>query len=159
MSKLGLTCTFYNNVSDTNVINKKLLTLSDNVASLTYDNIYDLDTTKPYIKIAYNSTNSYIKFTRGGYNYANLINKYYYVTDVKLKSGFLYIYLKTDVLMTYKEKILASKQLIAQSENHFNRYLNDENYKALNYNRVQFKKFPNGFTSNYKYILLVGGGR
>lgn len=157
---MSISVKFYNNKSDENVINKKI----NQMSSLSVSNIYDIDTKTPWFRIALNTASSSSwKWQSGasGMNYVGIesnINKYYYVTSTEIVDGFLVFHLKCDVLMTYKSAILASSQLIAQSEKHFNRYLNDENYKALNYNRLQFKKFPSGFTENYKYILLVGGG-
>lgn len=157
----NITVTFYKNTSDNNVINKKLTSQG----SYTMENVTDINIFNPVFKIHKSVLGSTISesvgVSVGGGNYAYCDNtkKYYFLNYIEFKEGFVYIHFKTDVLMSFKDKILASKQLIAQSENNFNRYLNDENYKALNYNRVQFKKFPNGFTSNYKYIMLVGGGR
>lgn len=157
---MSVSVIFYNNKSDENVINKNITYVS----SLSFNNIYDINTKTPYLKGAINVLSSPTwKWQSGkqGINYAKVestINKYYYVTSTEIIDGFLYIHLKCDVLMTYKPALLNSYQLISKSENNFNRYLNDPNYKSLNYNRVQFKKFPNGFTGDYKFVLLVGGG-
>ena len=157
---MSISVEFYNNRSDENVVNKQL-TLVD---SYSFQNVYDIDTKNPYFKISIGTvSNDKFKWQRNtanknGVNYCKVKGKYYYVTSVKTDSKFLYIYLKVDVLMSYKSAILASTQLVTRSEKYFNRYLNDENYKALNYNRLQFKRFPAGFTGDYKYIMLVGGG-
>ena len=160
---MSISVEFYNNVSDNNVINKKI----SRKTSYSFDNVYDIDTKYPYFKIGINTVSSdnlkwaYNGNNRGGVNYVYIstVRRYYYIDKTEVKQGFLYFYLKEDVLMSFANDILASKQLIGRSEKYFNRYLNDENYKALNYNRLQFKKFPYGFTGSYKYILLVGGGR
>lgn len=159
---MSISVKFYNNRSDENVVNKKIT----QIASYSFYNIYDIDTKNPYFKIGINTASNnnwkwqYNSIAKGGINYVYVesTKKYYYVTSTEIKDGFLYIYLKCDVLMTYKPAILNSTQLVTRSEKYFNRYLNDENYKALNYNRLQFKRFPHGFTGDYKYIMLVGGG-
>lgn len=157
---MSRTVTFYNNRSDDNVVNKSLTTITD----YAFDNIYDLESKTPILKIsiATTSTNNwkwqYNTVAKNGVNYCRLGGKYYYIDKTEVKSKFLYFYLRCDVLMTYKPAILDSYQLVTRSEKYFNRYLNDENYKALNYNRLQFKRFPAGFTGDYKYVMLVGGG-
>ena len=157
MSRLVI---FYNNRSDENVSNKSIT----EVNRFSIDNICDLNSKTPVLKISINTTSTnnwkwqFNSSAKNGVNYCELVGKFYYIDKTEIKSKFLYFYLRCDVLMTYKQAILDSYQLVTRSEKYFNRYLNDENYKALNYNRLQFKRFPAGFTGDYKYIMLVGGG-
>lgn len=86
----------YNNDSNTNVVNKKI-TLVDKVNfNLKSDN----SILQPILLIK--------KYSKGNYCYIKEFNRYYYITDIKLLTGGMYqLQLEIDVLMTYKEDIMA----------------------------------------------------
>lgn len=85
-------------------------------------------------------------------------NRYYFVTDMKtLNEKTLEVHLAVDVLMTYKTAILASEAIIARNQNMYNRYITDNKFTTLSYERIQTKQFPNSFPKNGKFVLIVAG--
>lgn len=85
-------------------------------------------------------------------------NRYYFVTDMKtLNEKTLEVELAIDVLMSYKTEILASEAIIARNQNMYNRYITDNKFTTLSYERIQTKKFPNSFPENGNFVLIVAG--
>ena len=87
----------YNNNSNTNVLNKKI-TLVD---TLEFNLKADNSILQPILILKnYNS---------GNYCYIKEFKRYYYITDIRVLTGGLYqLQLEVDVLMTYKNKIMAN---------------------------------------------------
>lgn len=85
-------------------------------------------------------------------------NRYYYISDIiTLNENTLEVHLTIDVLMTYKTDILTSEAIIARNQNMYNRYITDNKFTVLSYERIQTKQFPNEFPTNGKFVLIVAG--
>lgn len=95
--------------------------------------------------------------------------RYYYVTDVTLSRGYVYVKCHVDVLMTYrnslKDKNVIVKRASKWNDNtgepyNYNKYLNDDKFKAYSAecNRsIEFPKnmgFDNGVT---EFVMCVVG--
>lgn len=103
------------------------------------------------------------------YNYVWIpdFNRYYYIVGKEvLKGNRLILYLKVDVLMSYRNEILNSYQLITRSESAGKTtYVVDSNFpvRQAGYNDV-IKFSSSVFTSNainetsFNYIINVAGG-
>lgn len=86
----------YNNGSNTNVVNKKIILVDTVNFNLKSDN----SILQPILLIK--------KYTKGNYCYIKEFNRYYYISDIKLLTGGLYqLQLEIDVLMSYKEDIMS----------------------------------------------------
>lgn len=96
-------------------------------------------------------------------NYAEIADfggRYYFITDmVTLNESTLEVHLAVDVLMSFKDDILASRAIVARNQNMYNRYIPDPKFTVLSYERVQTKQFPNSFPTNGKFVLIVAGGQ
>lgn len=134
----------YKNTSDNNVVNKNLLneksvevTLKDNCSLI--NPIFILNGT----------------LTDYNYLYCQKFNRYYYITNIE--------YIRNQSIITCKSDVLKSQNLnyvkgiLTKNEKKYNRYINDSNFKTYAYNRTQTKSFPNGFSDNINYILIVSG--
>ena len=85
----------YNNNSNTNVLNKKI-TLID---TLSFKFKTDTSILQPSLILK--------NYKSGNYCYIKELNRYYYITDIRVLNGGLYqLQLEVDVLMTYKTEIM-----------------------------------------------------
>ena len=144
-----MVATFYENLSDNRVINKKLKELKTNINIVLKD---DTDILNPTFILQ--TDNDIIN---SNYIYVSELKRYYYIEDITLSQNRIIVTAKVDVLNTYKDDILNLKVILKRQENKYNTYLNDENYKALEYSFIHTLNFPNGFTSQ-SYILAICGG-
>ena len=89
------------------------------------------------------------------YVYIESLNRYYFVSEIRQDGDVCTVYLRNDVLMTYKDKILDSTGTLTKGEN-VNKYAsNRENNYDL---RPKLKKldFPNtGLFSDKDNIIMV----
>ena len=89
------------------------------------------------------------------YVYIESLHRYYFVSEIQQNGDICTVYLRTDVLMTYKDKILVSTGTLTKGEN-VNKYAsNRENAYDL---RPKLKKldFPNtGLFSDKDNIIMV----
>lgn len=96
------------------------------------------------------------------YNYAYIedFGRYYFITDyISLRTGIWQINLKSDVLMSFKDSILASSVLINSTETTGkNNYLSGANWVAKVKDKTEIKTFPNGLLDTGEFILITAGG-
>lgn len=97
-------------------------------------------------------TNNVVTFN---YVYIESLNRYYFVSEIRQDGDICTVYLREDVLMTYKDKILDSTGTLTKGAN-VNKYAsNRENNYDL---RPKLKKldFPNtGLFSDKDNIIMV----
>lgn len=92
------------------------------------------------------------------YMYIQELHRYYYITDIVMTSfKIVEVTGRVDVLMSYKEQILASQGIVTRNENLFNGYLNDMYMKQLSYQRVQTKQLGRFFQTSPNYVLIASG--
>lgn len=83
--------------------------------------------------------------------------RYYYVGEpVSLVNGMIQVPLECDLLMTYKDKIYATSQLVERNAKHINAYLHDNMITNAAYEMIDCMVFPNGVTSD-SIILITAG--
>lgn len=97
-------------------------------------------------------TNNVVTFN---YVYIESLHRYYFVSEIQQNGDICTVYLRTDVLMTYKDKILDSVGTLTKGTN-VNKYAsNRENNYDL---RPKLKKldFPNtGLFSDKDNIIMI----
>lgn len=140
---------FYENLSDNRVVDKDLRTMKSNIPIILKD---DTDILKPTFILQYDED-----ILNSNYIYVTELKRYYYIENITLSQKRMYITASVDVLNTYKDDILNLKAVVKRQENRYNTYLNDENYKALEYSFIHTLKFPSGFNVQ-SYILAICGG-
>lgn len=89
------------------------------------------------------------------YVYIESLNRYYFVSEIRQDGDICTLYLREDVLMTYKDKILDSTGTLTKGVNVNNYASNRENNYDL---RPKLKKldFPNtGLFSDKDNIIMV----
>ena len=96
------------------------------------------------------------------YNYAYIedFKRYYFITDyVSLRTGIWQINLKSDVLMSFKDSILASSVLINSTETTGkNNYLSGSSWVSNCKAKTDILTFSQGLLDNGQYILITAGG-
>ena len=148
---MSMTIKLYHNDSDKRTVSKTL----SNEGSLAGATIID-DTSilAPRLKVRDNG----IIMVQYNYCYIADFKRYYYITDITVSNGYIYIDCKVDVLMSYAAEIRACSGIIKRQESKCNYYLDDEKYKSYEYSRIQTKLFPNGFTTKSFVLTIAGGG-
>lgn len=114
----------------------------------------DTSVLRPVIEVVSSSNLS-------GYNYMYIsdFGRYYFIDDiVSLNDGRWEISAHVDVLETYKTSILANSAVVRRQQSRYNLYLDDPDFHAYNYERIQTIKFPNNlFDKTLHYVLVVNG--
>ena len=138
------------NKSEKNKINKSLnsgVTLSGNLRN-------ESNVVNPTIIV--NTDNPTI------YNYAFIpaFNRYYFITDyISIRTGIWQLNLKSDVLMSFKDSILASSVLINSTETTGkNNYLSGSNWVSNCKSKTDILTFSHGLLNDGQYILITAGG-
>ena len=96
------------------------------------------------------------------YNYAYIedFKRYYFITDyISLRTGIWQINLKSDVLMSFKDSILASNVLINNTETTGkNNYLSGASWVSNCKAKTDILTFSQGLLTEGQYILITAGG-
>ena len=142
---------FYKNTSDNNVLNKNITLISTHNIKLKDE----CNIITPSILIHGDISNDI------NYAYIEKWGRYYYVRDKKsLNNGIYEIFLKVDVLMSFKEKILNLQCIIdkQQDSTNINKYYDDGSFTVSSKEFIETINFPNGFNDNGEFILITAGG-
>lgn len=93
------------------------------------------------------------------YNYAYVdeYGRYYFIDRIETTpTGYWVLSCRCDVLMSFKDQILALKGTVTRSESVYNVYLQDSEYKALAYRNIVTKRFPNAINQDTFILMTVG---
>lgn len=139
---------FYTNLSEKNAMNKNITLLDDFTGTLREESsIID-----PVITFTSLSNLS-------GCNYAYIpeFGRYYFVDNITcLRNNYYQVSMHVDVLMTYKDQILANNAIIERNESQFDLKINDGLFKTQQNPRIAQFEFPSGFT-NWDFVLAIAG--
>lgn len=139
-----MTVKLYNNNSPNKTVNKDI-TLIDTVDCILYDTTSILN---PVIKLKNIPSCNYL--------YIPYLNRYYYITDIVTSNQSCYVSCKCDVLMTYKENIYNTNQLVIRSETFHDTMLVDTAYNMSTDNLLYTRSFGDVIVTNhFTYILGV----
>lgn len=146
-----MTITFYNNESDSILVDKKITSIS----SLSNAKIInETDIVNPSIIVSRNFYDSII--LKANYLYIDNLKRYYFINNISFAESMIVIDCTVDVLMSFKNEIRNLNCTVSRNENLKNGYLNDENYNIQAYKQVVCKMFPNGI-NNDSIILMTAG--
>lgn len=143
-------CTLYVNKSPTNRMEKELDVITE------YEIEFKGSNSVTDITLTLAESNAEM-IIRANYAFIPLLRRYYFIMDIRnIKQGLWELDLHCDVLMSFREQILAHSAVIARQETQFDVMLNDELYR-LNQNPViTTRKFPAGF-GQPSFVLAVAG--
>lgn len=139
---------FYTNLSEKNAINKNITLLNDFAGVLREESsIID-----PIIVVE-----SLSDLANCNYAYIPDFGRHYFVTNIKcVRNSYYQVSMHVDVLMTYKDQILANNAIIERNETQYDLKINDGLFKTQQNPRIAQFEFPNGF-SNWDFVLAVAG--
>lgn len=145
-----MNCALYVNNSPTNAMTKDLNPIVEyNIELKDSNSITDIS-----IIIAEPNAE---KIILSNYCHIPLLGRYYFIMDItNIKQGVWQLDLHCDVLMSFRERILAHTAVIARQEKEFDVLLNDELYKLNQNPVVTTRKFPKGFGTP-SFVLAVAG--
>lgn len=144
-----MTLTFYVNSSDPRKLDKSLASLGsiENVVLRSEQSAKD-----PIFRIATNSLP-----TAFNYCYCDRTMRYYFCEPpVLVRNGLFDIQCHTDTLSTFKDYIRAQTATVTRNQSRANGYLSDDRYKALAYEEIVTKQFPNAMENDSLILLTVG---
>lgn len=146
-----MTITFYNNISEKNVINKTLgnpLTMGGTLRDAT-------SVTNPTITVE-------SPITIVGYNYCYIPDfaRYYYIVDIKsMRKNLWAVTLRVDVLMSFKDSILNTPAIIDHTtEQDITEYMNSNVWQSLVKDKTDIINFSSGLSETGGYVLITAGG-
>lgn len=137
----------YNTNDDINVANKSLQ--NENEIEMKLKN--DMEILTPVILLSGD-------IPTFNYCYIPQFNRYYFADrPAKGNNNIYYISLKCDRLMSFKNQIKNSFGTVVKSENHINKYINDDTWVTDVRFRTDVLNFPNGFNDNPTFVLVTAG--
>ena len=146
------TVNFYNNASNTHVVNKDITQLGS--SEVQFKEPFDI--AKPVIYLAHDST-----LLKANYCYIPMAGRYYY-GHVEGENGvnMRFICDASDPLMSFKDAILASPAVISRNPWVYDKYLPDDKMPVESRNIRSSFLFPQNYFNglNNCYILTTLGG-
>lgn len=141
------TLKLYKNTSENNDINK---VLADEFIVNGFSRSV-VDVLQPTIELAGIEVNTY------NYCYVEELQRYYYIENMSIAPNGVYtMSMRVDVLMTYKDDILASSGLITKNRD-YNPYMGE--YDVESRYTLEKHEFENGFNySNGDFVLVTMRG-
>lgn len=117
--------------------------------------IENTDVLNPVVKVKLASIDPFTIIRVYNYAYIPDLNRYYYITDYKMDvGGITIIYLKVDVLMSYKESILNLSALISRNQYLYNNMLEDTRLFLEYDNNVNEYEAPDPEDPVYPFVTF-----
>lgn len=138
------TLKLFKNSSENNDVSK---TLTDEHKVTGYSRVV-VDMLNPVIELAGIEVNSY------NYCYVQELNRYYYIENINISPNGVYrLSMRIDVLMTYRDDIMASHGLITKNRE-YNPYTGDVDVESRY--TLEKHEFENGFDfTNGDFVLVT----
>lgn len=94
------------------------------------------------------------------YCYCPNLERYYFITDITFtRQGLVELNCSVDPLMSFKEDILASTQLITRQENKIQKYIPDQSLPIHSQVKTQITQFGNDIGGDTQTLLLETTGK
>lgn len=140
---------FYNNGSDSNVVNKSLNQLFSVNAELKQNT----SILTPTLRIKGGNLS---QLSTSNYFYISNFKRYYFLTNVNLAvGGIAEISGRVDVLRSFKADFLPLSAIIERQEKTFNTYLNDEQFLTNNKTKVYVHQFKQSLPVPKVYFITM----
>ena len=120
----------------------------------------DTSITSPIIRTS--NVKDITNLKKDGVNYVhiNSLGRYYFIKEIVAKKyGFVDLYLDVDVLMSFKDDILSSPQIINRAENLITPSIMDESVELQQNLNVTNYHIENDviYTNTLNFVLKLGG--
>lgn len=141
------------NNSPPNAINKNIVDVATATGSLrTYASIQS-----PSITIDSVLTDEILSLVN--YCYIAAFKRYYYIDEITTVQNHLWNFaMHVDVLMSFKDQILANSGIIRRQYARWDLYLDDGTFRTDQDPLIGIRTFPNGF-DHYEWVLAVAGNQ
>ncbi len=96
-----------------------------------------------------------------GFNYCYIqaFSRYYFITNItSVRNGLWRIDCSVDVLMSFRNQILALNVIVDRSTNEGERYMQGEPWQTTVRTKTDIINFPSGLLDSGEYILITSGG-
>lgn len=145
----------YRNDSPSNHVNKSLHLIPN--TNLVGELRHGTSIIDPIIEFQANAPGFHLN--DANYLYIEMFRRYYYITNIVSTHYKLWeIHCHVDVLMSYKDQILANTAVVARQENTYNMMLDDGIFMAYQDPIIETKYFSEeGPFENQEFVLLVAG--
>ena len=144
-----MNATLFVNMSDNNVMDK-------NIRPMTEMNVNLKSSCSLLNPVLVIKAVDLSKVSECNYCYIPLFKRYYYINNIRMTSGGLAeIECTVDVLMSFKDKILACTAILQRHETIYNAYLTDNQFLVNNQTQYTYKVFPNGLSSPQMYFITI----
>ena len=90
------------------------------------------------------------------YFYIPDFRRYYFKTGLTNDNGECVVTMREDVLMSWKDEIKMNAATVTRNENISNGYLNDPQFKAVAYEEIVTRQFPNAMEDDTLILMTVG---
>lgn len=153
----------YQMKSPSNKLDKDIGTVLDTVQGVLRANTSIID---PVVIV---ETDSNVVWRKGlNYAYIAEFGRYYYVTNIisvagtrsatSTQTNLWELHMHVDVLMSFKDEILAQKGIVARQEAKYNLYLDDGVFMTYQNPKIQTKTFSvEGPFETQEFVLVVAG--
>lgn len=144
-----MTINFFNNKSDSNVVNKTLTQLFSVNAELKQNT----SILNPTLRI---KSGNLSQLATANYFYVPNFKRYYYISNITLGfGGIAEVIGRVDVLMSFKEEYIALQAILERQENTFNTYLNDEQFLTNNKTQTYVHLFKESLPEPKVYLITM----
>lgn len=94
------------------------------------------------------------------YCYCPNLQRYYFITDITFtRQGFVNLTCSVDPLMSFKDDILNSSQLVTRQENKQQKYLPDQSLPIHSQVKNEIRQFGNNIGGKESTIILITSGK
>ena len=145
-----MTLTFYKINEDYRVLDKTLGTSTGSATGHLHEKINDMKMSVKMPSSVFNDV------TASNYVFVDLTQAYYYLDSYDVENDCVIVNLTMDVRKTFATQIKGVRATVVRNQYQRQGYLADTEYKALAYEGVQYKTFPNALT-DASYILVTVG--
>ena len=141
-----VSCQFYINNSDDDVLDKNITASGTSINIAIKDEINLLDFIIPFDDT-----------TIDDINYAQIMNRYYYCEPILDAGNITKLHFKVDALMSWKDQIRNISAIVDRTGSNYNTYLPDNEVKITAYNNIHRLESTAGFSQSLNYYLLAIG--
>lgn len=142
----------YNNPDDKRKVNKSITQVGNTITTFEFKDDTSLMNPTIILKDGLSVLSNDVN-----YLYVDTVNRYYFINDITFSQQHILLSCSVDVLMSFREEILAQTAILKRQENIMSGYLNDGELVSNQYNNTVLKAFTNPFKKALEFIIVVGG--
>lgn len=143
--------TLYNNENSGEVLDKRLIKISDKEVS----QYNDMAIETPILILSDLEADT---LSQLNYVYIEEFDRYYDCVPILLNEGMYQLTCEVDPLMSFKDEILKLDAIVNKNQYESNMYYDDGSFKTESRENIQIVNFSAGFNDTGRFILIAAGG-